>query len=83
MNEDQEKNQVASCHEGHTEKGHHGHLIMMILCCAIPLGIVFLAPQIGIPLKFSWLASLICPLMMIGMMIGMMVMMFIPKKEKK
>lgn len=79
MNQDREKNTVPSCHGSHSGKSHYWHMLLMVLCCLIPLGIVFLAPKIGIPLKFSWLATLICPLMMIGMM----VMMCIPHKEKE
>lgn len=79
MSEDQEKQQVPSCHGSHSGTGHNWHMVLMILCCLIPLGIVFLAPKIGIPLKFSWLASLICPIMMVGMI----VLMLIPHKEKK
>jgi len=54
-------------------------MLLMVLCCLIPIGIVFIAPKIGIHSNLSWLASLICPLMMVGMM----VMMCWPRKEKK
>lgn len=79
MSQDQEKQQVPSCHGSHSGKGHLWHMVLMILCCLIPLGIVFLAPKIGITLKYSWLASLICPFMMVGMM----VMICLPRKEKQ
>lgn len=79
MSQEEEKKLVVSCHQSHSGKGHFGYMVLMILCCLIPLGIVFLAPKIGIPSNLSWLASLICPLMMVGMV----VMMFIPRKEKK
>lgn len=79
MNQDQEKNRVASCHEGHTGKRHWGHMLMMVLCCLIPLGIGFLTLKVGAAFKFGWLTSLICPVMMVGMMI----MMCRPHNEKK
>ena len=75
----QEKQRVPSCHEDHYGKGHNWHMLLMVLCCLIPIGIVFIAPKIGIHSNLSWLASLICPLMMVGMM----VMMCWPRKEKK
>lgn len=79
MNQNQEKNKVASCHEGPTGKRHLGHMLMMVLCCLIPLGIGFLTPKTGVGIKFSWLTSLICPVMMVIMM----AMMCKPHNEKK
>jgi hypothetical protein len=79
MSQDQEKNTVASCHQSHSGQGHFWHMALMILCCLIPLGIVFIAPKFGVPLKFSWLVTLLCPVMMVWMM----VMMCLPRKEKK
>lgn len=79
MGQEREKQQVPSCHGNHSGKGHYWHMILMVLCCLIPFGVVFIAPRIGIPSNLSWLATLICPLMMVGMM----VMMCWPGKEKK
>lgn len=78
MSQEQEKKTIASCHGSHSGKNLHWHMILMVLCCLLPLSIVFIAPKIGVSLKYSWLATLICPLMMVGMM----VMMCMPRKEK-
>ncbi|TCL59730.1 hypothetical protein EDC14_103823 [Hydrogenispora ethanolica] len=79
MSQDVDEKKIPPCHQGRSGKDHRGHMLLMVLCCLIPLGIAFFAPAIGVSLKWSWLASLICPLLMIGMM----VMMCLPKKEKK
>lgn len=47
------------------------HLLIMVLCCAIPLGLIFALPYLGVSLSSSgWLLLilLLCPLMHILMM---------------
>lgn len=64
-------NQGPNGHEnGH--KGHSRHMLLMILCCAIPVVLLLLLPFLGInnPLIRSILSFgmlLICPLMHIMM----------------
>ncbi|PRR83666.1 hypothetical protein [Clostridium luticellarii] len=54
-----------------------GHMLMMILCCAIPLALVSILPFLGIAPRFKILlasiAPFICPIMMF-LMIPMMLM---------
>lgn len=80
MSQEQEKERVPTGHGSQSGKGHLWHLALMFLCCLIPLGILFFTiGAIAISSNWSWLASLICPLMMVGMM----VMMCWGGKEKK
>lgn len=47
------------------------HLLIMLLCCAVPLALIFALPYLGLTLSSSgWfvLAVLICPLMHLFMM---------------
>ena len=49
------------------------HLLLMVLCCAIPLGLIFALPYLGVSLpSSSWilLVLLICPLVHFFMMRG-------------
>jgi len=60
----------------HNKNGKKGHGMLMLLCCLIPLMLVFMLPRLGVnigPLAriapFAML--LICPLMHIGMFVFM------------
>ena len=47
------------------------HILIMILCCAIPLGLIFLLPYMGVSLSSGALLFfivLLCPLMHLLMM---------------
>lgn len=63
--------------EGGVSKGQqHGggglkHMIMMLVCCLAPLGIVLLLKQSGYDGTASYLVLLLCPLMHLFMMRGM------------
>lgn len=49
------------------------HLLIMLLCCAIPLALIFALPYLGVTLLSSgWLllVLLLCPLMHLFMMGG-------------
>ncbi len=56
--------------------GHSGnrHMMIMVLCCLIPLAAVFLVSVMGISLNSIGTAALVllCPLLHIFMMRGMM-----------
>lgn len=67
---------------GNKSKGHGKHMLLMVLCCAIPLVLLLLLPALRIESKliksilpFSML--IICPLMHGLMMIPMLI-----KKDK-
>jgi len=49
------------------------HLILMILCCVVPMGVIFVLFALGIPLNrlFLFAMILICPLSHIFMMRSM------------
>jgi len=49
------------------------HLILMILCCVVPMGVFFVLFALGIPLNrlFLFAMILLCPLSHIFMMRGM------------
>lgn len=49
------------------------HLILMILCCVVPMGVFFVLFALGIPLNrlFLFAIILLCPLSHIFMMRGM------------
>ena len=79
MGQEPEEKEVPSCRQSHSGKGHTAHLLMMLLCCLVPLGLVLLVSKVGISSNLSWLISLICP----WMMVGMMVIMCLPHKGKK
>ena len=49
------------------------HLLLMVLCCTIPLALIFALPYLGVSLSSSgWLllVLLLCPLMHLLMMRG-------------
>jgi hypothetical protein len=73
------RNIPSQCHERQKGKGHGKHMILMFLCCLVPIIILLILPKTGILSKFSWLVPLLCPVLMIGMMIPMM----INHKDKK
>ncbi|MDO8685837.1 MAG: DUF2933 domain-containing protein [Clostridiales bacterium] len=81
MNCHNDNNQAQNNHEkGH--KGHGNHMLLMVLCCAIPIVLLLLLPvlRINIPALKRFLpyaVLLLCPLMHILMM----PMMF--RKDKK
>lgn len=61
------------------QKGHKGshisHMLMMVLCCGLPVLLIALIPLIGrfipgISNSVYLIPLLLCPLMMIPMMIG-------------
>ena len=70
---------------GHSRKGHMSHMLMMVLCCAVPIVILLLLPVIGriggagISKALSGIVPFLCPLMMIIMMAPMI---FKGRKEK-
>ena len=49
------------------------HLILMILCCVVPMGVFFVLFALGIPLNrlFLFAMILLCPLSHVFMMRGM------------
>jgi hypothetical protein len=56
----------------HHKSGHLAHILLMILCCAVPALILFLLPTIGnlIPGSARIIASIapfLCPVMMVAM----------------
>lgn len=78
-----------NCHGGnkdqqndHGHKSHFKHMLMMVLCCAVPIAIILLLPVAGIDnalLKklLSYSMLLICPLMHVMMIVPLF------KKDKK
>ncbi len=51
---------------------HSWHMILMILCCAVPLALLLVLPLLKIGNPFlGGAVSLICPVMMIVMMVPM------------
>lgn len=58
------------------QHGHGKHMILMLLCCLIPIGLIAAARYFNISGnglgKYSNLLFLLCPLMHIFMMKGMM-----------
>jgi len=55
-------------------KGHMSHMWMMVLCCGLPLALIFVLPMLGISFFNGALLGIIpflCPLMML-LMIPMM-----------
>lgn len=59
-------------HKGHG-KGHMGHMLMMILCCGVPVILLLLLPLLsnvfpGSNGVLSRIIPFICPLMMIAML---------------
>ena len=55
------------------EKIRHNHLLMMVVCCIVPLGIVFLfVTFLGISRNYLvWTALIMCPLSHYFLMKGM------------
>lgn len=56
--------------------GHTSHLILMLLCCLIPIGLIFAVSIFGLSLGplsayLPFALVLLCPLMMFFMMRGM------------
>lgn len=64
-----------NCHNNNNnnnKKGMLKHGLMMMLCCLLPVILVATLPILGFKaLALSSLASLLCPIMMIGMMFMM------------
>ncbi len=65
-------------HEGKEGTGGHGgigHLLMMVVCCGLPIALFAMIPLLsGIPVlkpfvRYIWL---LCPILMIPMMLMMM-----------
>jgi len=61
----------------HSQGGMGKHMLLMIICCAVPILLVTAVSLFGLSLgPLQWLvpyvAALMCPLMMIGMMWMMM-----------
>ena len=61
----------------HSQGGMGKHMVLMIICCAIPILLVTAVSVFGLSLgPLQWMvpyvAALMCPLMMIGMMWMMM-----------
>lgn len=56
------------CHGG--KSGHSGakHVLMMLLCCLVPLGLAFALKAMGYGTIAGYLVFLLCPLMHIFMM---------------
>ena len=47
----------------------NNHLLLMVLCCLIPLVLIFGATSFGLNLRnYSWVILLLCPLSMMWMM---------------
>ncbi|MEK6954399.1 MAG: DUF2933 domain-containing protein [Candidatus Micrarchaeota archaeon] len=47
----------------------NNHMLLMVLCCLIPLVLIFGASYFGLNLRnYSWLILLLCPLFMMWMM---------------
>ncbi|MHB0869379.1 MAG: DUF2933 domain-containing protein [Chloroflexota bacterium] len=57
----------------HQQSGNR-HMMIMLLCCLIPMGAVFAVTILGIPLSSLGTVALVllCPLLHIFMMKGMM-----------
>lgn len=78
-----------NCHGNNNKKGikdkHNGmnHMVMMVLCCALPILIVVMLPFLGfapgLKLMIVSITPFICPVMMIFMI----PMMFMHSKEDK
>lgn len=77
-------NKNSANEKGNGHKGHLPHMLMMALCCGIPVIIILLVPLIGsivspgISKVLLGIAPFLCPLMMILMM----PMMFKSNKDK-
>ncbi len=61
----------------HSGGGMGKHMLMMAICCLVPIGIILAVSTFGLslgPLQgyLPFVAALMCPLMMIFMMKGMM-----------
>lgn len=68
----EQKNQANGA--GHCPHSGHGgikHLLLMLVCCLAPLGLVLLLKQSGYDGAASYLILLLCPLMHLFMMRGM------------
>lgn len=71
---DNGKNNMDS--NGKVHKRHSSHMLWMVLCCAIPLVLLFVLPFLkiqnaGVNSVLRTAVALICPLMMVFMMIPM------------
>lgn len=53
-------------------KKHKRHMLHMILCCGLPLLIIFVLPLLGYKGFLTTIAPLICPIMMLVMIPMMM-----------
>jgi hypothetical protein len=74
------KNQSKECHGGHSHSPMK-HMLHMILCCGIPVLIIFALPFIaGINPAAAGILGVIAPFICPVMMGGMLLMMF--RKEK-
>jgi choline-glycine betaine transporter len=57
----------------HSQAGMGKHMLLMLICCLVPIGLVAAVSVLGLslgPLQalVPYVAALMCPLMMIGMM---------------
>lgn len=76
-------------HENHhrQKKGHSSHMLMMVLCCGLPLLLLASLPLISrfFPGAYGTIALIIpflCPLMMLPMMLGGMINKKNPESQK-
>ncbi|WP_017752875.1 hypothetical protein [Clostridium tyrobutyricum] len=78
-----------NCHENNSNengKGGHngiGHIIMMILCCAVPVILVASLPFFGIAPKFKIIIASVAPFICPIMMFLMIPLMFLHSKKNK
>lgn len=78
-----------NCHENNSnenDKGGHNeisHIIMMILCCAVPVILVASLPFFGIVPKFKIIIASIAPFICPIMMFLMIPLMFLHSKKNK
>ena len=55
----------------HNHCGSKKHMLLMILCCLTPIGMIWVLNQTGYSGNLSYLMLFLCPLMHIVMMRGM------------
>ncbi len=68
QNKQDASEQKDSCHQ--PKNGHNGikHVLMMVLCCLIPLGLAYGLKAFGFGTVAGYLMLLLCPLMHFFMM---------------
>jgi quinol-cytochrome oxidoreductase complex cytochrome b subunit len=60
--------------QGKKQRGHLSHMLMMLICCGIPVIILFLVPFLiknggsAVAKPLAFIAPFICPIMMIFML---------------